>query len=224
MTVAFGAREMGRKANEFLHRSGEPWTSSTGLGPQTPARHEEPAEIVPIGPTSAGVAPSRATAPAPTETKAGQTKAGQTKAGQTKAGQTKGAASRPEPKTPAAGRSTSTRSSRPKPSPTAAGKRATVDLAIPGYDSLSASQVVRRLDGLGEAELEAVRRYESGSRARRTILNRIAQIRGEPCAQEETRPQGDPHRQGDPRAQVETHAPQGREVPTEAGPGDERVE
>lgn len=49
-------------------------------------------------------------------------------------------------------------------------------LAIPGYDSLSASQVVPRLTGLAADELEAVRAYESSHRGRRTILNRIAQL------------------------------------------------
>lgn len=52
------------------------------------------------------------------------------------------------------------------------------DLAIPGYDSLAASQVVPRLDGLDADELEAVRRYEEAHRARRTILGKIAQIQG----------------------------------------------
>jgi hypothetical protein len=47
-------------------------------------------------------------------------------------------------------------------------------LAIPGYDSLSASQVLRRLEGLDPAELEAVRAYESVHRGRKTILTRIA--------------------------------------------------
>jgi hypothetical protein len=49
-------------------------------------------------------------------------------------------------------------------------------LAIPGYDSLSASQVVQRLAGLAPGELEAVRGYEATTRGRRTILNRIAQL------------------------------------------------
>jgi hypothetical protein len=51
-------------------------------------------------------------------------------------------------------------------------------LAIPGYDSLSASQVVTRLDGLTPAELEAVRAYESAHRGRKTILNKVAQLQG----------------------------------------------
>jgi hypothetical protein len=49
-------------------------------------------------------------------------------------------------------------------------------LAIPGYDALSASQVVQRLDGLSEGELEEVRAYELATRGRRTILNKIAQL------------------------------------------------
>jgi hypothetical protein len=49
------------------------------------------------------------------------------------------------------------------------------DLPIPGYDTLSASQVVPRLEALLPHELEAVRAYESAHRKRRTILNRIAQ-------------------------------------------------
>jgi len=49
-------------------------------------------------------------------------------------------------------------------------------LAIPDYDSLSASQVVPRLDSLGPDELEQVRRYENGKRVRKTILSKIAQL------------------------------------------------
>jgi hypothetical protein len=50
------------------------------------------------------------------------------------------------------------------------------DLAIPDYDSLSASQVVTRLEGLTPAELESVRSYESANRGRKTILNKVAQL------------------------------------------------
>ena len=45
----------------------------------------------------------------------------------------------------------------------------------PGYDTLSASQVVRRLESLGPDELRAVHRYEASHRNRRTILNRAHQ-------------------------------------------------
>lgn len=58
----------------------------------------------------------------------------------------------------------------PAPAPAAA------DLAIPGYDSLSASQVVQRLAGLSGEELRAVAAYEQAHRGRRTILNRIDQL------------------------------------------------
>lgn len=50
-------------------------------------------------------------------------------------------------------------------------------LPIPGYDSLSASQVVQRLAGLSPDELEAVRAYEQAGRGRKTVLLRIAQLR-----------------------------------------------
>ena len=49
-------------------------------------------------------------------------------------------------------------------------------LAIPDYDSLSASQVVPRLDSLSLDELELVRQYESAKRGRKTILSKIAQL------------------------------------------------
>jgi hypothetical protein len=49
-------------------------------------------------------------------------------------------------------------------------------LAIPDYDSLSASQVVPRLDGLTAPELEAVREYETATRGRKTILNKVVQL------------------------------------------------
>jgi hypothetical protein len=56
--------------------------------------------------------------------------------------------------------------------------RSRADLSIPGYDTLSASQVVQRLAGLTAEELEAVRDYEAGTRGRRTILSKIAQLQG----------------------------------------------
>ncbi|MGZ8751692.1 MAG: hypothetical protein ACXW1S_01815 [Acidimicrobiia bacterium] len=50
-------------------------------------------------------------------------------------------------------------------------------LPIPDYDELSASQVVGRLEGLVDADLETVWAYESAHRNRRTILGKIAQLR-----------------------------------------------
>jgi hypothetical protein len=55
-------------------------------------------------------------------------------------------------------------------------------LAIPGYDALSASQVVQRLAGLSGDELEAVRAYESATRGRKTILHRVDQLQSGPAA------------------------------------------
>jgi ribosomal protein L12E/L44/L45/RPP1/RPP2 len=50
------------------------------------------------------------------------------------------------------------------------------ELPIPGYDALSASQVVERLLGLTPGELEVVRTYETAHRNRRTILGKIEQL------------------------------------------------
>jgi hypothetical protein len=52
------------------------------------------------------------------------------------------------------------------------------ELAITDYESLSASQVVTRLEGLTVDELEAVRAYEAAHRGRKTILNKVAQLQG----------------------------------------------
>lgn len=49
-------------------------------------------------------------------------------------------------------------------------------LPIPDYDSLSASQVVSRLQGLTAGQLDAIRAYESATRGRKTILNRVQQL------------------------------------------------
>ena len=51
-------------------------------------------------------------------------------------------------------------------------------LPIPGYDALSASQVVERLTGLARPELDAVHAYEATHRQRRTILGKIEQLAG----------------------------------------------
>jgi hypothetical protein len=54
--------------------------------------------------------------------------------------------------------------------------RSASGLAIEGYDSLAASQVVARLASLDPEELAAIREYEGATRRRQTILNRIAQL------------------------------------------------
>ena len=53
---------------------------------------------------------------------------------------------------------------------------ASAHLAIPGYDDLSASQVVEHLEGLPSQDLAAIREYEAAHRARNTILGKIEQL------------------------------------------------
>jgi hypothetical protein len=60
--------------------------------------------------------------------------------------------------------------------PPANGAPTSADLPIPGYDELSASQVVERLVGLAPSELDAVHAYEVANRQRRTILGKIEQL------------------------------------------------
>ncbi|NNN22394.1 MAG: hypothetical protein HKL80_10395 [Acidimicrobiales bacterium] len=50
------------------------------------------------------------------------------------------------------------------------------ELAIPGYDTLAASQVVQRLVGLSIQDLEAVASYETAHRGRRTVLAKTEQL------------------------------------------------
>lgn len=88
----------------------------------------------------------------------------------------------PEPSAPAPA-SGATNGRATSPAPPSQGEKAHAAhnavsgaLAIPGYDTLSASQVVQRLAGLAVDELEAVRGYEAATRGRRTILSKIAQL------------------------------------------------
>jgi hypothetical protein len=67
----------------------------------------------------------------------------------------------------------------PRPSDPPSEAPAVADLPIHDYDSLSAVQVVPRLDALDEAGLAEIARYEAANRGRRTILHRVAQLRGE---------------------------------------------
>jgi hypothetical protein len=65
--------------------------------------------------------------------------------------------------------------SAPRPAPDPA-DGVIVEQALEGYDTLSASQVVRRLESLGPEQLRAVHRHEASHRNRRTILNRTHQL------------------------------------------------
>jgi len=64
------------------------------------------------------------------------------------------------------------------PGPQASPTAGVAELAIPGFDTLSASQVIPRLEGLSPEELDAIRLYEEAHRARKTVLTRIDQLRG----------------------------------------------
>jgi hypothetical protein len=65
---------------------------------------------------------------------------------------------------------------RPEPPEPNGESASTAGLPIPGYDALSASQVVERLIGLAPDELDAVHAYETSHRQRRTILGKIEQL------------------------------------------------
>jgi hypothetical protein len=81
------------------------------------------------------------------------------------------------PPGPSRTESSTTETADPEQRPTDPGVPAAGDsLAIPGYDSLAASQVIPRLESLDPEELEAIRAYESAHRGRRTILSRIQQL------------------------------------------------
>jgi hypothetical protein len=59
---------------------------------------------------------------------------------------------------------------------------AAIDAVIPGYDDLSASQVISLLAELDHEGLGAVSSHEEAHRARRTILNRATQLLGPSAA------------------------------------------
>ncbi len=48
-----------------------------------------------------------------------------------------------------------------------------VELPIPTYDALNAGEINERLEGLSPEELKVIRRYESETKARTTVLDRI---------------------------------------------------
>ena len=95
-----------------------------------------------------------------------------------------GSAKAPAPKKPAAAKKATKKKAVRKATKKTTAKKAAATttapdvagLAITDYDSLSASQVVSRLQGLSTAELEAVRSYEAATRGRKTILNRVQQL------------------------------------------------
>ena len=94
---------------------------------------------------------------------------------------TKPIVSNPRPTPYAAPSSQPAPSSRPAPVAPAPGAADAPDLGalpIPGYDLLSATQVIERLEGLTQPDLVAIRAYEITHRARTTILGKISQLAG----------------------------------------------
>lgn len=63
--------------------------------------------------------------------------------------------------------------------PDASAPSTPAELAIAGYDTLAASQIVPLLAGLSGPELADIRRHEEANRHRRTVLGRIAQLQEE---------------------------------------------
>ena len=50
------------------------------------------------------------------------------------------------------------------------------DLALPDYDTLPAIDIVGKLETLDDADRDAIERYESANRQRRTVLGKLAQL------------------------------------------------
>ena len=48
-----------------------------------------------------------------------------------------------------------------------------VDLPIPTYDALTVDEITSRIDGLSQAELKTIRRYENDTKARATVLDKL---------------------------------------------------
>lgn len=82
----------------------------------------------------------------------------------------------PAPRPAPAPKATKAPAKRAAKAPAAGTATPVADLAIPDYDSLSASHVVNRLAGLSTAELAAVRDYEAAHRGRKTILTKVQQL------------------------------------------------
>jgi hypothetical protein len=158
--------------------------ATSSSGPTVAGRAAAPSAASPSASTSSASTASASTASASTPGASTSTAISPASAGTSASGST---AMTPAAGTASAGSApsgraaTTKRTTRPGASDaSAAGSSApppdVASLAIPGYDSLSASQVVQRLAGLSQSELGAVGRYEAASRGRRTILARVAQL------------------------------------------------
>ena len=119
--------------------------------------------------------------PATSRKRAGTTRAASgssrtrtTRATTASAGTRSRSAAKPAPAKPTPAKPAPAKPAAASPSAPAA---ATPELPIPGYDALTAEEVVGRLRGLTQAELATVERHERGAQARQTVLERTASLR-----------------------------------------------
>ena len=124
-----------------------------------------PSAPAPAEPTSPRSAPTPTTAGSKTPSRPVETKAPAAKA-------TRKAA----PPKAAPRKATGRKAPRPQVTGDEAMSTDAEQLAVEGYATLSASQIVPRLTTLARADLETIQRYERANRNRRTILNRIDQL------------------------------------------------
>jgi len=173
VAVTFGGRQVRRELDARLAEARRTAESMAGFlpglgsegGPNgaTPAARTAPAAKAPTKATGARKA-----------TKAPPAKATKTASGKaTKAAPGKAARTAPTKTTKSSG---ATKATRRPAAPAGAPPASAADLPIREYDGLSASQVVSRLAGLTPEDLRAVRAYEEGSRARRTVLLAIDRL------------------------------------------------
>jgi hypothetical protein len=158
------ARLVGQVAVQMGRRQVEQAIDRLGGGPSTP-----PAAPAPSPPTTdtgghGAPEPPVASPPRSSPQRSSSVGTGGRPAPQSASSVTTAESTAPQPPSPA------------PPSVAGNGSGPPPTLAIPGYDSLSASQVVQRLEGLSAGELEEVRAHESAHRHRRTILHRVEQL------------------------------------------------
>lgn len=173
--VQMGQAEAGRRFGRLESQARRSLVEFGLLPPEPPAPSSAPARAP--APAVTEATPAAAPVPRPAARKASPSRRS---ASATKAAPGR-AAKAPSPARSAATRTTATKAAAPKAAaaPDRAAAPSAASLAIPDYDSLAASQVVSRLDGLRPDELAAVQRYELANRGRKTIIGKIAQIQTE---------------------------------------------
>ena len=178
VAVTFGGRQLRKEVDarladvvktaggvaSFLSGTTAPGAPNGAAAPKPRPASDPLASEAPATPTAATGPPASEAPATPTAARGPATKA---PAGKAPAGKA------PASHAPAAKAARPRKAAAPK-----AAVASAADLPIREYDGLSASQVVSRLTGLTPDELRAVRVYEEGSRARRTILLAIDRLLG----------------------------------------------